>query len=667
MKVIVDSEKDAALILDDDNIFKAATTIQNFSSVLVENAKSFETGFMPQSGSGILSYRVRGSYSQLAYQEAPGIRLVKWGRMERDVEAQMFELEHPYKIWICDFDKDLLVGLRHFFSPIPIEDVDQELYHTTFPNTNCIGYSDTSVGWVCLYQTGTDPLLSMQDKLAYAYEREAGHSEPYNDRNMSSTDGPRFYANNGVDLFASGSDWVAAQKEGIDWESVLIPVRTTDEMSLFHDPEGAEIYTFNDALNKPYYPYYKYRLSEKQRTFYEASWGSDTFLPSEFDNQSLSRLASVEVSSDVDLNSLISNFSLKQKTSIDFDAFGFDEASTISKLVLASRESCCLCGQYGKNLLNLVDTFVAWEITPQTKKFEAFKSCGYYLARVVLKPQHTENMLKVCTSCEYEGFAYRVPFEEDQYLSAEDNSVEHAYVFSGHGLEEYKSNNEDSEYLIHNDDVLKKAYSQALVRVYGQIPPYPETMTAQCNECELRHLYKIKDDSTIEYPHLSIPNSENPEYLKNIHLELKLDRCPQCLSYISHLGLEMTHETAIQSVKYLYDVDSEDQDNLVNDMGIQMDASGSFVPPTKEAGKYRMAEFAKTDELYITEYLGADTTEMIYFVDTLENLKKIDKCQCGISIEFDINQDVLCTLADCEYKVCKLCVKDGQFSPILNY
>jgi hypothetical protein len=233
----------------------------------VNDAAVFETGLIPVYGTGLLSYRRGFGYEQFVYQIEPQVHTVAWGKYEQDDDKPMYRLAQPWKIIIADFLHGSFVGVRHFYSPVQIYTLDQYLYAINLPNTNTVGYNGTSVGWTCLYQHHDTTQFSFVEKINYFVERESGLSEPYNDFNMSTTDGPRFYLDQKAPAYMY--DPIAWEdkttQEGVDWicdEKVLIPLKIdwkNAPCAQFHDAKG-EHYTLRDAMYKPYEPYYPHGI-----------------------------------------------------------------------------------------------------------------------------------------------------------------------------------------------------------------------------------------------------------------------------------------------------------------------------------------------------------------------------------------------------------------------
>lgn len=221
----------------------------------------FETGLIPASRSGLVSYRKAAGYEQFVYQIEPGIYPVRWGEVENDYNAQSFMLAHPWRIVIGDFFNGNLLGVRHFYALNPISWWGEQLYAINLPNTNTRGYRGTSIGWVCLYHHDDTSSFTPGQKIDYMLHREAGLSEPYNNANMSSTDGPRFYQSHHAPAYmVSPVQWAAKTKsEGFEWilnEDLLIPLRVAlGDHAQSYDP-NAPFYTLERAMFEPYSAYY---------------------------------------------------------------------------------------------------------------------------------------------------------------------------------------------------------------------------------------------------------------------------------------------------------------------------------------------------------------------------------------------------------------------------
>lgn len=226
----------------------------------------FRTGILPITGSGILSIQRALGYEQIIYQLEPSINLVKWGQYENDHAAKFYNLAMPWHIVIADFKNNNFVGARHFFSVNPIFDWSQPLLATNLPNTNTTGYRGNSMGWVCLYHTLDTRHMTFNERLHYAVARIHGVAEPYNDNNMSETDGPRFYQQRKAPSFMwDPKTWAdKSKKEGFEWtldESLWIPLMTHPLTANGHHEKywehpDAIPYTLDIAANHPYSAYY---------------------------------------------------------------------------------------------------------------------------------------------------------------------------------------------------------------------------------------------------------------------------------------------------------------------------------------------------------------------------------------------------------------------------
>jgi hypothetical protein len=220
---------------------------------------AWDTGLLPVDGSGILSIRTAGSYTQFAYQHKPGLYHVNWSSTEGSL-ATAYYLAQPYRIIICDMVDGNLLGARTFYSPYPITSPSQPLYHVNLPNINCKGYRGNGVGWICLYQNEDWSDLPLNERIVRFIERCSG-VETYNDGNMSETDGTRFYQQHDKPEYLT--DPILWQQkstdEGYEWtldETLWIPVlvESMDSQSA-HKQNGVPL-TFADAIVGDYQAYY---------------------------------------------------------------------------------------------------------------------------------------------------------------------------------------------------------------------------------------------------------------------------------------------------------------------------------------------------------------------------------------------------------------------------
>jgi hypothetical protein len=230
------------------------TFYSNFSQY-----SAWDTGLLPVNGSGILSIRTAGEYTQFAYQHAPGLHHINWSAREGDKYASAYYLAQPYRIIICDMKEGQLLGARTFYSPYPITSPSQPLYHVNLPNINCEGYRGNGVGWICLYQNEDWSDLPLNERIVRFIERCSG-VETYNDANMSETDGTRFYKkNNKPEYTWNPLEWQTKSEEGFEWTldpDLWIPVlvESMDSQSA-HKYDGQPL-TFADAIVGDYKAYY---------------------------------------------------------------------------------------------------------------------------------------------------------------------------------------------------------------------------------------------------------------------------------------------------------------------------------------------------------------------------------------------------------------------------
>jgi hypothetical protein len=267
---IVNSEQGAISVQSTIKSFNldhvTSKDIKSFYSNFSQYA-AWDTGLLPVDGSGILSIRTAGEYTQFAYQHSPGMYHINWAATEGSSHASAYYLAQPYRIIICDMKEGNLLGARTFYSPYPITNPSQPLYHVNLPNINCKGYRGNGVGWICLYQQEDWSALPLNERIVRFIERCSG-VETYNDANMSETDGTRFYKNQGKpDYTWDPLQWQnKSEQEGFGWTldpDLWIPVlvESMDSQSC-HKQDGQPL-TFADALVGDYKAYYYDEKSTK--------------------------------------------------------------------------------------------------------------------------------------------------------------------------------------------------------------------------------------------------------------------------------------------------------------------------------------------------------------------------------------------------------------------
>lgn len=227
----------------------------NFSNYL-----HFDTGLLPVDGSGVLSIRTAGPFTQVAYQHKPGMYYINWGDYEGDHSAVKYYIAQPYRIVIGDFFNGNIYGARTFYSPIPITYPSAPLYHVNLPNINCNGYRGNGVGWICLYHSEDVSSYPFSEKVVKLIDRCSG-TEAYNDQNMSETDGPRFYQKRGKPSHLYNPyEWQSySEKNGYEWTldpDLWIPVLVKDMDNQDRHYEDGEPLTFVKALLGNYQVYY---------------------------------------------------------------------------------------------------------------------------------------------------------------------------------------------------------------------------------------------------------------------------------------------------------------------------------------------------------------------------------------------------------------------------
>lgn len=268
-----------SIIQDEKGAISVQSTVKSFNldHVTTKEIVSFyqafstyaahDTGLLPLDGTGILSLRSAGHYTQFAYQHKPGLYLVNWGAQEGDRYAHTYYVAQPYRIIICDMENGNLLGARMFYSPYPITTPSQPLYHVNLPNINCKGYRGNGVGWICLYKNEDWSSLPLNERITRFVERCSG-VETYNDANMSETDGTRFYQESGKPSYIwDPVEWQQkSSDEGYEWTldpDLWIPVlvKSMDDQKA-HFKDGQPL-TFADALVGDYQAYYDDRTHTK--------------------------------------------------------------------------------------------------------------------------------------------------------------------------------------------------------------------------------------------------------------------------------------------------------------------------------------------------------------------------------------------------------------------
>jgi hypothetical protein len=220
---------------------------------------SIDTGLLPLDGTGVLAIRSAGPHTQIVTQHKPGNYYVNWGSHEGDRNAKTYYVAQPYRIVIGDFKDGNLLGARMFYSPYPITSPNALLYHVNLPNINCKGYRGNGVGWICLYHKDDWSHLPFNEKVALFVERCSG-VETYNDANMSETDGPRFYQQNGKPSYLwNPESWEQKSQEGYTWTldpGLWIPVIVKDMDNQDKHYESGQHLTLAMAMLGNYQGYY---------------------------------------------------------------------------------------------------------------------------------------------------------------------------------------------------------------------------------------------------------------------------------------------------------------------------------------------------------------------------------------------------------------------------
>lgn len=261
----------------------------------------FETGLLPVEGSGVLSIRKFLDHTQIVAQIAPRVDAVYWRRHDTDdgygtKKKDLYNVAMPYRIWIGDIVEATFIGARHFYSPSPISTPNDLLYHTNLPNTNCVGYNGTSVGWICLYINQLSDFTQVEDiaQAVAMMEERCGTGEGYND-NMTGTDGPMFYSTYHPDKklghrLSNVGEWEAyTEAHGVHWtqeEGVWLPVKVTgpDDQQQ-HNPDGMPL-TIEMAMKGSYAAKYHDEMKKPFNIAVRQDWN-----PSDLSASAWSQLA----------------------------------------------------------------------------------------------------------------------------------------------------------------------------------------------------------------------------------------------------------------------------------------------------------------------------------------------------------------------------------------
>lgn len=225
-----------------------------------------DSGFIPP---GVISIRRRAGQEQFVIVQPPGKYSIYWGPREGSASAKVYGLAFPFQIIIGDFIDGSFLGARMFYSPVMPLNFDTPLYLANVPNYNIRGYhfgssSEVSVGWLCLYHTQRDQMqsASLAEKASHVVNRVSG-SEAYNDANMSSTDGPRYYGSlpNKPKFLSNPTLW-EKKTDDEGWKWTLDPdlwevarVQDKDHQGR-HVPDG-QILTLDMAIRGTYKAYYQ--------------------------------------------------------------------------------------------------------------------------------------------------------------------------------------------------------------------------------------------------------------------------------------------------------------------------------------------------------------------------------------------------------------------------
>lgn len=248
-----------SIILLDEEEFDLVDSVKP----LAEFFSHEDTGLMITESTGVILHRKGFGSEQIVYQIEPRFRSVTFREEEYSEESDTYSLLFPYVILLIAYEKGQFRGIRHFYSPSPIYTLDQPLYMPSLPNTNCLGYEKTSMGWVCIYHSTQPQLNTLTEKLDYALERYDPVSVPYNFANMSETDGHTFYGQFGKPEYLYVPHLWEAKGLEEDKSWLLDPdtwiqakVNPNDTKIEQYDADGEPL-TLRRALYGKHYVYYR--------------------------------------------------------------------------------------------------------------------------------------------------------------------------------------------------------------------------------------------------------------------------------------------------------------------------------------------------------------------------------------------------------------------------
>lgn len=248
--------------IDDQSVNVDRRQTIPFLEALGERAP-MESGLLPP---GLRYLRQAGEHMQMVIECPPAINLIIWGEYERDANAKKYLLAQPWRVIVADFLNSQLLGGRMYYTYGPLYTLDQELYHTNLPNTNCRGYRGNGVGWVCLYHKEDWSKLSIAEK-AFKITQHISGGEAYNNANMSETDGTRFYQAAGKPKYTwDPVTWEKkSAKEGTDWtlqDDLWIPILVKDKDDQGNHYPGGVPLTLDMAMSGHAAAYYGDKLKK---------------------------------------------------------------------------------------------------------------------------------------------------------------------------------------------------------------------------------------------------------------------------------------------------------------------------------------------------------------------------------------------------------------------
>lgn len=365
----------------------------------------FNSGLLPCYGTGILSIRKAFGDMQVVFQHEPQIYQIAWSSYEGGTPV-VYQLAQPWRIVVLDFVDNNLLGGKQFYSTSAITHLDQILYHTNVPNTNCRGYGpNNAVGWTCIYLNKDTSNFGFDELLRYGLKRISGE-ETYNDGNMSETDGTRFYQEFSPHKFLSSAEaWQEKTKtQGYDWTldpSLWLPIKVKNpDQQDRHDENGPNL-SLRWAMYGHYSAYYSDTAQGKPNSGYSAKVADDKTDWARrkwFNIIDRAEADAKAIGNEIFLSSKKAFSSSSKIIPIDFNtessgAFNFGSAELIKKVINKSCPTCHVSYQSEEATPDLFYPQGHWTGSPNIKfvpynKTEICSNC--------------HSSIKSCASCDTE-------------------------------------------------------------------------------------------------------------------------------------------------------------------------------------------------------------------------------------------------------------------------